>query len=196
MIRTHRQFLLPAVGLLAVATMFGGCAGTGAGAGAGVVAYQERGIEVAADDLKLEMKIIELWLNHDNSLPIKVSTELYEGRALLTGIVDKPEMRADAVRLAWKVHGVKDVINEIQVKDDNTFMDMARDSWITTKLKSKLTVDKYVMAVNYAIETVGGVVYMIGIAQNKEELDRVISHARNIEYVRKVVSHVRLKDKA
>ena len=37
---------------------------------------------------------------------------------------------------------------------------------------------------------------MIGIAQNKEELDRVISHARNIEYVRKVVSHVRLKDKA
>lgn len=195
MMRTHRRLLSITVVLSAAAVMLGGCAGSGAGAASGVVAYQERGVEVAADDLKLEMKIIDLWLEHDSALPVRVSTEVYEGRALLTGVVDKPEMRADAVRLAWKVHGVKDVINEIQVRGDNGLMDMARDSWITAKLKSRLTMDKQVMAVNYAIETVGGVVYLIGIAQHKEELDRVISQARNIEYVRKVISHVRLKDK-
>ena len=49
------------------------------------------------------------------------------------------------------------------------------------------------MAINYSVETVNGTIYLIGIAQNQEELDRVIAHARTIEYVRKVVDHVRVK---
>ncbi len=46
---------------------------------------------------------------------------------------------------------------------------------------------------NYSIETVNGVVYLIGVAQSQEELDRVINHARQISYVRRIVSHVRIK---
>ncbi len=37
-------------------------------------------------------------------------------------------------------------------------------------------------------------VYLIGIAQSPAELERATNHARAIPYVRKVVSHVRLKD--
>ena len=50
-----------------------------------------------------------------------------------------------------------------------------------------------ILAINYAIETVGGTVYLIGIAQNDAELERVKNHARSIEYVRHIVSHVRVK---
>ena len=70
---------------------------------------------------------------------------------------------------------------------------IARDTWITTQLKSKLTFDQDVLAINYAIETVNGVVYLIGIAQNQAELERVVGHARDIEYVRNVITHVRVK---
>lgn len=181
--------------VMAAALALGGCAGVAVGAGAttGVAALQERGLEVAARDTRLEAKVIAEWLTYNDKLVVKVSVEVYEGRALLTGSVDGAAMRADAVRLTWKVAGIKDVLNEIQVVAGSGLIDLARDTWTTTQLKSKLTFDQGVLAINYAIETVNGVVYLIGIAQNQAELDRVVGHARDIEYVRNVISHVRVK---
>ena len=181
--------------MMAAALMLGGCAGVvvGAGATTGVGALQERGLEVAARDTRLEAEVIGQWLTHNDKLVIKVSVEVYEGRALLTGAVDGDAMRADAVRLTWKVPHIKDVLNEIQIVAKSSLTDLARDTWITTQLRVKLTFDEEVLAINYAVETVNGVVYMIGIAQNQTELDRVVGHARDIEYVRNVISHVRVK---
>jgi osmotically-inducible protein OsmY len=180
------------VALLAV--WLGGCAGAAVGAGAtvGVAAYQERGVETAAKDLRLEVQIIDLWYKRDNALPVKLGVEVYEGRALLTGIIDDAQVRADVVGLAWQVEGVKEVLNEIQVTGGRSVY-LARDSWITAQLKSKLLFDDKISAINYNIETVNGIVYLIGIGQNQEEVDRVTAHARNISYVRRVISHVRLK---
>ena len=42
--------------------------------------------------------------------------------------------------------------------------------------------------------TVGGIIYLLGIAQNQDEINRVMEYARNLRYVRGVVSHVLLKD--
>ena len=102
-------------------------------------------------------------------------------------------MRADAVRLAWTATGVKEVINEIQVPDVGGPLEMARDTWITAQLASRITLDETILAINYNIETVAGTVYLIGIAQNQDELNRVKDHARTISYVRKIISHVRVK---
>jgi len=182
--------------LLAVTVTLVGCgAAVGVGAATGVAAAEERGVEGAAHDLKLEARIIEKWIKFDHTLPISIGIEVYEGRAMLTGAVKNPDFRAAAVRLAWSVPGVKDVINEIQVTETNGVIDLARDTWITAQLKSQLTFDENIMAINYAIETVNGVVYLIGIGQSQEELDRVIAYARNISYVRKIISHVRIKKK-
>ena len=54
--------------------------------------------------------------------------------------------------------------------------------------------DGDVLSINYSVETVNGTVYLIGIAQDEAELVRVIEHARGIEDVKRVVSHVVLKD--
>lgn len=172
-----------------------GCAGVvvGAGATTGVAAYQERGIEGVAKDLQIESRIIGNWFQFEHTLPTKVSVEVYEGRALLTGAVSDPKIRADAVRLAWKALEVKEVLNEIQVTGPGDIFDFARDSWITTQLKSKITFDENILAINYVIETVNGIVYLIGIAQDQAELDRVIAHGRNLKRVKKIISHVRLK---
>ena len=181
--------------VVTAAVWLGGCVGAavGAGAGVGVAAYDERGIDGVAKDVKIQARITEHWLRHDHTFAIKIGLDVYEGRALLTGAVEDPQVRADAVRLAWKATGVKEVINEIQVSPGGGLTGLARDSWITTQLKSKLTFDEAILAINYAVETVGGIVYLIGIAQDQGELDRVVAHARTIAYVRKVVSHVRVK---
>jgi osmotically-inducible protein OsmY len=165
----------------------------GAGATAGVAAYQERGLDGAARDTRTATEIRAAFFTHNHVLPVKVSIEVYEGRVLLTGVVDDPALRADAVRLAWKAGGVKDVINEIQIASEAGVLEFAHDSWITAQLESRITLDKKISAVNYSVETTNGIVYIIGIAQDQAELDRVIAYARSIDRVRQVVSHVRVK---
>lgn len=191
--RSFAQLVL-GLALASLAVGLSGCVGAviGAGATVGTAAYEERGLEGAARDLKIATSIRAAFLEKDQALPVKVSIEVYEGRVLLTGVTSEP-MRADAVRLAWSVAGVKEVFNEIQLTGGGA-AETARDAWITTQLKTAITFDKDIMAVNYTIETDSGVIYLMGIAQSKAELDRVIAHARTIEYVKNVVSHVRVKE--
>ncbi len=195
MVRSRFASFSPIAALMLAAFVLSGCAGTviGAGAAVGVAAYDERGIAGVAKDQKIAFDIRDSWLRHDHEFPVKLSVEVYEGRALVTGVIDDEQMRADAVKLAWKAEGVAEVINEIQVSGSTDLLNLARDSWVTAKLKSILTFDQEIMAINYSIETVNGIVYLIGIAQSQEELDRVIAHARGIEYVRKVINHVRVR---
>jgi len=168
----------------------------GVGAGAGLAASQERGMDGVARDLSLTSRILDQYARFDHTLVTGVGIEVYESRALLTGQVETDTKRADAVRLAWKVDGIQDVINEIHVTTDGGALDTARDAWISTQLEAKITFDKKILAINYAVETVGGTVYLIGIAQNADELARVKNHARSISYVRHIVSHVRIKTPA
>ena len=174
----------------------GGCVGAAIGAGAtvGLAAFQERGVEGVARDTALSAQIISKFIEKDASLASDIGVEVWEARALLTGLVKTEDERAEAVRLAWSVSGVKDVINEIGIKSSEGIEDFAYDTWITTQLESRITFDEDVYAINFDVETVNGVVYLIGIAQSQAELDRVIAHARDIKRVRRVITHVRIKD--
>ncbi|MGK0401518.1 MAG: osmotically-inducible protein OsmY [Candidatus Azotimanducaceae bacterium] len=182
--------------LLAALPFLSGCVGAAIGVGASVAtaASEERGLNNAARDLAIHTKISALWLDHSDALLTSAYISISEGRVLLTGSVPTQKMRVDAVRLAWKTAGVKEVINEIQVTSSGGMSGFARDGWISTKLKTRLTLDKQVVSINYSIDTVGGTIYLMGIAQNPAELERVRNHARQIKYVRRIVSHVIMKN--
>ncbi|MAF49204.1 MAG: BON domain-containing protein [Rhodospirillaceae bacterium] len=184
--------LLMAAALLLPLT---GCAAAvGGGAAVGVAAVQERGIKTRVSDLKIETMILKEFLVTEIKSLAVIDVEVYEGRVLLTGTTTKTKLADQAVALSWKADGVKEVINEIQLSKSSTVANYAKDTWITTQLTTKLTLDEDVLSINYAIETVNGTVYLIGIAQDKKELGRVIAHAGNVQYVRNVVNHVRIKD--
>ncbi len=182
--------------LALAAVPLAGCVGTAIGAGAmtATAAAEERGLKQAAADLRIRVEINTLWLNRDVEMYRAAGITVHEGRVLLTGIVATQGARGDAVRLAWQAGGVRDVINEIKIGKATVLATDARDGWITTRLKSRLVFDDRVQAINYSIETVSGVVYLMGIAQDKAEIRRVRNHARDITYVRRVVNYVRLKD--
>ena len=57
-----------------------------------------------------------------------------------------------------------------------------------------MTFDDKIRAINYNVVTVGGTIYLLGIAQNQDEIERIMRYARNVRYVKAVVSHVILKD--
>jgi osmotically-inducible protein OsmY len=172
-----------------------GCVGAviGVGATAGTAAMEERGLSGAADDTALRLRINALLSDKDERLWRKVGMQVCMGRVLLTGTLETAEMRAEAVKLAWQAEGVKEVINEIQLAGSGGASGLARDTWISTQLKSALLFDKQVSSINYSIETVGGTVYLIGLAQDQRERDRVMNHARGLNYVKKVVNYVKIK---
>ncbi len=182
--------------LLATAALTGCTAGgmaVGGAAAAGVATAQERSLGRAIDDKALEVEINHRLLQADEVLFRKISVEALEGRILLLGAVPKPDDRIEASRLAWEVPGVKEVMNEVQVTDRSGIINYFKDAKITAELRFLVLRDRDIRDINYSIETVNGIVYLLGIAQDKTELDKVTRHARNISGVEKVISHVRLR---
>ncbi len=167
--------------------------------GAGLIGYgaaQERGLGGGLSDASIEAQLNALFLaSKYKELFTNVSVDSVEGRVLLTGNVPTREARVQAENLTWSLGGVKEVINQIKVTNNFQFKakDAAKDSWITTQIESRLVFSKNVASINYSIETIDGVVYLMGIARNKEELETVARVSSQVPGVKKVVSYVRLK---
>jgi len=155
---------------------------------------KEKGIKEAISDGMIDASINKEFLNHNVNMFLNVEIEVVEGRVLLTGSVKKPKHRLDAVKLAWKILGVREVINEIDVTKKGGIKQYLTDVKIKTQIRYKVIADKEISSINYNFEVVNGIVYIIGIAENKKELKKIVKHANTIGSVLKVVSHVIMKD--
>lgn len=182
--------------LLSSSLLMSGCGAvgiaTGVGAAAGMASAKEGGIQAGVTDIGIRTQINDLWFRYDVNMFRKLDMTVNQGRVLLTGVVQNPEHRVEAVRLAWQPKGVKQVINEIKVGDSSSLQTFAQDEWITAQLRTKLIGHKQVQSINYSIETVQGSVYLMGVAQNQAEIDRVIRIARTIKGVKEVISYVKM----
>ena len=125
---------------------------------------------------------------------VDVSTEVVEGRVLLTGRVNRPEDRIKAAEVVWATPDVVELINEVEVGEGGGVQGFAEDVWISTQLRAALLGDVDVNAINYNIETINKTVHLIGVARNEDELVRVVEIARTIPGVDRVVSHVLTKN--
>ena len=186
-------FLLSTASVLAALSV-NGCVPLVAGAATstGVAVAQDRSVGAALDDTGIAANVNGLLLKESGTLFRKVGVEVNEGRVLLTGAVSTPDDRIKATMVTWRARGVKEVINELQVTDKGGVISFTKDAWITTQLRAKILTDTKVLDINYSVETVNGVIYLLGIAQSQAELDRVTSYARNISGVERVVSYVRV----
>ena len=164
----------------------------GAGAALGIAAAQEGGVSSAADDIRLKALISDKWFKYDIDTFAKLKLTIDQGRVLITGVVQDPDDRVEAVRLAWQVDGVKQIINEIKVAESEGISGVVKDEWITTRLRTEMTFHRGVQSINYSIDTVQGVVYLMGVAQSRQELDTVMELARTIPNVKQVVSYVKM----
>jgi osmotically-inducible protein OsmY len=195
----NTKLLLKIIGCVAIIASVSGCIPLliGAGAETAVVASQERSAGNAVDDATILLKIKNLYAartGDNNDLLVNVEIKVVEARVLLTGNVDQPDSQIEAVKRAWQVDGVKEVINEVQINDKSGIWNYTKDLWISAQVKSRLVFGKGIRSVNYSIITVNQVVYIMGIAQNQEELNRVTNVASSTAYVQRVVSYARMKD--
>ena len=155
---------------------------------------KEKGIKEAISDGMIDAGVNKEFFNHDVNMFMNVEIEVVEGRVLLTGSVKQSKHRLDAVKLAWKVLGVREVINEIDITEKGGIKQYLIDVKIKTQMRYKVIADKEISSINYNFEVVNGILYIIGIAENKKELKKIVKHANTIGSILKVVSHVIMKD--
>lgn len=172
-----------------------GCAQVATGAAAKIVtvSQEERSIGEFVDDSLIKAMIKNSYLDQNEKIFFGVDVEVSQGRVLLTGTVENIDLRIEATRIAWGIKGVKSVLNELQISNSDSILNFADDLVISTKISGKLVLEDKVNSLNYNVETVNKVVYIIGIAKNKIEKDIVIDIARNVYGVEEVIDYIIVK---
>ena len=189
-----RWFSSTVLVVLAAPALSGCIAAAAVGTAAGVQTLrQERTVGNALDDRAIKIEV-DGKLRATPGLRFGIATTVVEGRVLLAGRVTKPEQRLDATRAAWEVDGVVKVDNDIEVTDSWGWLDRPQDFIMRQALVAKLVGDRSIKSVNYTTDVVHGVVYLMGVAQDQGEVDRVIAHANSVNNVKRVENYVVLKD--
>ena len=155
---------------------------------------QERNFFAAVDDLNIQTEFNARLIGESGALFASVNSTVIEGRLHITGTVPTQVERQKVTRIAWTIPAVTEVVNDIEVTTETGLVEAAQDRWITARLRTLMIGDTRIRDSNYAIDTENGIIYLNGIAQNHEELDRVLEYARSVSEARQVVSYVIMKN--
>ena len=156
------------------------------------VSKEERTLGEYVDDTLIKTKIKNLYFDTNENIFFNVDVEVTQARVLLTGTVDNSDLRIEATRLAWGINGVQTVINELQISNDDNILSFADDLVISAKIKGKLLINSELPYPNYSVETVNGIVYIIGIARSEEERQSVIDLSKEVYGVVDVIDYINI----
>ena len=161
--------------------------------GTGVsVATDPRSVGTQIDDSIMQKNLSARTVLLDKKYLLSVKSKVLDGRIFLTGKVDNPEEKLKLTKLAWETVGTRSVRNDIKIKEDFNFQQSAKDVLITSQLRTALILNRNIKATNYQIDTYKKKIYIYGIAITSEEKELVISEAKEILDVKKVVASILL----
>ncbi len=110
----------------------------------------------------------------------------YNGLVLLLGQVPTPELKAQATVVAQGLQKVRQVHNELDIGGPISYPARTNDSWLSSKVKTKLIASKEVYGSKVKVVTENGVVYLMGMLP-RSEADTAVDIARTVYGVQKIV---------
>lgn len=110
----------------------------------------------------------------------------YNGLVLLAGQVASAQLRDKASEVAGNVKRVRKVHNEITVGGPISLVARTNDTWITTKVKTRLIANEVVKGRKIKVLTENGVVYLLGLV-TREQADAAVGVAGDVYGVQKIV---------
>ena len=194
-IKMH-TFKLPIFIIIIIGFLLNGCAPAAITAGiAGVAASEsEKGLGTTINDTIIHAAITESMFKKDVNSFLGVKIRVDDGVVLLTGKVDKPQIRVEATRISWEPRGVIEVVNEIQVSQKSSIKDIAKDLAASTTIKGKLVADKNIKSVNFNIDVVNGIAYLSGVARTQKEMNLVLAYTKETLYINQLVNYIQLSE--
>lgn len=117
----------------------------------------------------------------------------FNGNVLLAGQVASEDLKAQAANIADQVRHVRHVHNELQVIGNNSFLARTNDTWLTSKVKSRLFVNGDAPGWRTKVVTENGVVYLMGLL-TRDEAEAVVSQVQKVYGVQKIVKIIEYID--
>jgi len=171
--------------LVACLPLVSGCSGTLATLG------DDRSRSQTVTDNEIVLNINKRLLTETNrDLFFNVTTDVFEGRVMLTGTVKKEADRQRAAKLVSGLPGVRTLYNDIQLATDGGIGASANAAWIDAKVRAQLVSAKNVKLLNYRLRVVNSTVFLLGRARNAAEKGEGMRIVRQTSRVRGIVDHV------
>ena len=153
-------------------------------------ASKEKGLGTSINDNLIKTKISNLIYKYSKVLIADTKVFVNNGSVLFTGKLNNPEDKIEFTKLAWKIRGVKEVNNEIQVIDKSSIKNIARDIASLGEIRARLMSDKSINSINFSIDVVNDKAYISGVATNELEVNLVKSHASSARFIKEVYNYI------
>ena len=114
-----------------------------------------------------------------------INIDSFNGWILLTGQVPNAHLRNLAGDTIGKINSVRQVHNELATASPTDFQTRSADSWITTKIKSRLVASS-IQSRRILIITEAKTVFLMGLVSHYEA-ERITDVAKNTDGVEQVV---------
>jgi len=171
------------------------CVGSSSGGvfGTGVsIALDPRTLGTQIDDSIMQKNLIARLALTEKKYLVKLSVKVLDGRIFLGGKVDEPEEKLIITKMAWETKGARSVKNNIAIKQEFSFKNIAQDVLITAQLRTALILNKNIKAANFNIDTINQKTYVFGIAHNEDEKKEIIQEAKQIVDLKELVTSILL----
>jgi len=168
--------------------------------GAVEAAVEDRSSADIAKDLEIKAKLTADVVDKLGKEAISISADVYEQDVMLTGAVEKAEVKQKAETLTRAIKDVKKIYNEILVvpaiaREKGAVEGFVDDTVIEGKINALLLDAKGVNVTNFRWRSVGGKVFLFGRALSRDELDKAVAVVRGIKGVASITSRVKVRPK-
>jgi osmotically-inducible protein OsmY len=180
---------LKCIVILSLCGTLSGCAAVVASSAATgiLVAQDRRTTGTIVEDQSIELKARQAVTNTlREEEKAHVSTISYNNNVLLIGQAPTDELRDKVEQAVKDVAKVRSIHNEIIVAAPTSVMTRSSDGWITTKIKSEMTLHRNLNPTRVKVITEDGIVYLLGIVKPDEE-EIAVNIARHTKGVKRVV---------
>jgi len=144
-------------------------------------------IGTSVDDLKMETLIAaNIKKAHPQLDSAHVNVHSFNRVVLLTGEVPNEEMKNLAGDTARAYRGAREVYNELQVRTNTGMLARSNDSWLATKVRTRLVAEKNLNTRGIEVIVEDSVVYLMG-KTTRRDANLMATIASRIGGVQRVV---------
>lgn len=186
---TTRNLLLRTTTIVVLMSLLGACSSLISATRSGPIQedYGKRSFGSFIDDGLIETKTrVNLKKADEQLKQAHIGVTSYNGVVLLAGQVPSAELRDLAGSVAGKIRNVKRVHNELAIAGPISLPARSNDSWLTTKVKSKLLASRTVKGRRIKVVTENGVVHLMGLV-TRNEADEVVNVVKGTFGVQKII---------
>jgi osmotically-inducible protein OsmY len=163
------------------------------GAATGVsIAHDRRSAGAVIDDQGIEFKAsFALFNNKEIYDQSHINITSYNGSVLITGETPSEDLKQKVSAEIKAIDNVRRIHNELFISAPSALPSRSSDTWITSKIKAKLTTAEGIDPFYVKVVTEHGIVYLMGILSHSEsdKVESVVTQAAGVQRVIKIFEY-------